>query len=245
MFGNSQDPVSNSDRLDLFGDYLLTEEDVDLISSFSGGNKQNIVSLMGILPYFSLFHSIYMRSITRLKDRYIRNQHRIEHDFKWSERESSTISSVRIGRHGRKWFVEREDWDKEYLEFEEKFILAEIEDGRTAHEAREKLQQKFISSETSSRFYNYFSGQYTTCVPITGSCSWPLGCVQNIPEHEDYPMIESLLSEREHSKPSTLYSREPDQSMCYIHNRWKTWNPVFDLGGILWCIFGDELNLDD
>ena len=242
MFGDSQDPVSNSDRLDLFGDYLLTEEDVDLISSFSGGNKQNIVSLMGILPYFSLFHSIYMRSVTRLKDRYIRNQHRIEHDFKWGERESSTISSVRIGRHGRKWFVEREDWDKEYLEFEEKFILAEIEDGRTALEAREKLQQKFISSETSSRFYNYFSGQYTTCVPITGSCSWPLGCVQNIPEHEDYPMIESLFSEREHSKPSTLYSREPDQSMCYIHNRWKTWNPVFDLGGILWCIFGDELN---
>ena len=129
------------------------------------------------------------------------------------------------------------DWDDEY----ERFLNCYIENrGLGPKEAVEEINQQRLGEDTSERFYEYFTGRETPLISIGGSCSWPLGCVQNL-DPAEFKFSDRLLSENEHSKPKSLFEYSANQKMCCTHNRWKAANPLFDVGGMLWCIFGEPL----
>ena len=248
---------------------VLEEFPVDLAARFAGGKPEQILALAGILPFFSLFSSIYFRSVTQGKksirvykrrgksketdEEYLQNK--VKSDDEGLDVEPNKINSGGIpkigGWEGRdRWYVEWEKYNTQYQAFRSELVVNFRETGKDDRNDWNKtsviewMNAHHLGEETAKRFYRYFSGVSKTSGkvktrPIKDSCAWPLGCVQNLP-HEESPYASSLCQEVEHSRPK-IYDPTVagDQYMCRIHNQWKTSNPMLDLGGILWCIYGD------
>ena len=148
----------------------------------------------------------------------------------------------------RRWFVEEERFMKQYNAFrrqlKEEFTDTNKDDRQDWNipAVEEWMKEKYLGRDTANRFWRYLSGAPTGQIrrrAIHDGCAWPLGCVQNLPV-EEAPFAGALCQESEHSRPKIYDSTaDGDQVMCRIHNQWKTSNPLMDLGGILWCIFGE------
>ena len=52
-------------------------------------------------------------------------------------------------------------------------------------------------------------------------------------------------SEEEHGRPHSLRPGDPNQRMCIVHNSWKSDNLLFDVIGVLYCIFGEGPPAED
>ena len=222
--GKEQRPVHNSEQFQYIADdsVPIDGETLLAISNFAGGNPLLIQTFMGIVPYFTLFHSMYLRAISRT------NGYTMEEDK----------GGLSIGTHGEKWKISRESYDAEYGTFLSDYqsLLggqAEI----SIPQVLEKLDTLFLGKAQRDRFFKYFTGGESPSTGTAGSCAWPLGCVQNLPA-EDFKFSYILGNEQEHSRPESLWFGAPTQEMCTLHNSWKTDNLLFDLTGILYCIFG-------
>lgn len=198
------------------------------ISEFSGGNSRLIQQTMHLMPYFTLFHTIYVRVIVKSED--------------YMSKSPLSKSNIDYDGGNRDWVVSKEDFTMEYNQFVYKVSK---ERGIGFDEALDDLASQNMGPETRDRFYEYFTGADLPSDNIsgTGSCAWPLGCVQNISDIDD--MAEELGSEKEHSRPKSLRDGQPNQRMCAIHNRWKGNNLLFDVIGILYCVFGDNSSAED
>jgi len=225
--GKPQHPIRDSHG----NPYQFQELDEDLlvaISEFSGGNAGLIQQTMHLMPYFTLFHTIYVRVV-------VKNENYMS---------KSPLSKNNIDDNGgdRDWFVNKEDFTMEYNQFVlevSKKLDIEIS------QAIEDLTKMNMGPKTKDRFYEYFTGgdRPSDNLSGTGSCAWPLGCVQNIYNFD--VRAEELGSEKEHSRPKSLRDGQPNQYMCAIHNRWKGHNLLFDVIGILYCVFGDNSSAED
>jgi len=230
------------DKLKPFGEgYPIDDPLIELISSFTGTNSGILNSVIAIMPYHSLFNSIYMRAVVANSQKYIKQQTTEEGGIK--------STSVWIGDMltGKQWAISPEDFKKEYQKFREEYKKFRFEkDGvkLTTLERKRALEEIHLGHETAERFRRYFSGEETPRRPISGSCAWPLGCVQNLPT-EEFPKSSDLLIHAEHSKPKILFQADADQTMCASHNMLKTNNTLFDVGGILWCILGEDQEAAD
>lgn len=255
-FENPQD-LSN-----LFHDFPF-----ETVAGFSGGKSQQIIAFAGIIPYFSLFSSMYFRATTQGSSTikiYERSGKKdpseiIEGNITDAigRKEGTVIPGIVQPDHlpsiggfsdRRKWYVE----EAKFLDELNKFTVLLKEDFNQSnkddrndwnnYQVKQWMEEHHMGTPTAKRFWKYFSGAPTQQIrrnPTKDGCGWPLGCVQNLPQ-EDAQYASSLSQEVEHSRPKTYDNRSKgDQYMCSIHNRWKTSNPLMDLGGMLWCIFGD------
>jgi hypothetical protein len=235
--GIHPEELARSNKLKPFGEgYPIDDPLIELISSFTGTNSGILNSVIAIMPYYSLFNSIYMRAVVANSHKYIKQQ---------TTEEGGIIStSVWIGDKltGKQWAISDEDFNKEYQKFRKEYRKFRFEkDGveLSTPELHRALKEIHLGYDTAERFRRYFSGEETPRRPISGSCAWPLGCVQNLPT-EEFPKSSNLLTHAEHSKPKILFQADADQTMCASHNMLKTNNTLFDVGGILWCILGPE-----
>jgi len=248
---------------------VLSDFPIDIVAEFAGGKPEQILAFAGILPYFSLFNSIYFRSLTqgdgaiRVYPRQSGSKGTLEQDFAhvedpkkyrdWYPPEQGNVrqgSIPKIGGWGsrRRWYVEQDWYMNEYHKFRRRLkenFQESQKDGRddwNIPNTQEWMEENNLGVETALRFYMYFSGAPTGQIrrrAIQDGCAWVLGCVQNLPM-QDAPFAAGLCQESEHSRPKIYDSQVAgDQVMCRIHNQWKTSNPLMDLGGILWCVFGD------
>lgn len=66
--------------------------------------------------------------------------------------------------------------------------------------------------------------------PREQACNFCLGCAQNLSQ-DDAPEARRLSWEHEHTRPQVLGGRDEidSASMCYLHNRIKNTNPLYDL----------------
>lgn len=210
----------------------LDSETIDSIAEFVGGNAKHILGIQRIIPYFSLFNGIYLRSISK-------NENYIHEKIK-TDGNGKKYASIWIGKDvnndGTKWAVTEEDFINEYRQFKAT-IGGKL--GIGGKELNDWLDKRKLGKETSERFWKYLSGKEVELGPISGTCAWPLGCVQNL-KSDEFKNSYKLGNEKEHSRPKTLYEYSADQSMCHYHNMIKTDNPIFDLGGVLNCIYAKE-----
>lgn len=66
--------------------------------------------------------------------------------------------------------------------------------------------------------------------PREQACNFCLGCAQNLSQN-DAPEARRLSWEHEHTRPQVLGGKDgiDSASMCYLHNRIKNTNPLYDL----------------
>jgi hypothetical protein len=265
------DELQHTDKFPDFAGMVatLSEFPLETAAAFSGAKQEQIISMSGIMPYFSLFSSMYFRALTqgddavRIYSRSPGQKNTMEQDFEhvesihppdsWYKPERGNVRSGSIPKIGgwlgrRRWFVERTRFMEEYKKFRMSLVTKFQESEKDNRQdwnisgVREWMAENYLGEETADRFWKYFSGVPTGQIrrkAIHDGCAWPLGCVQNLPVDEA-PFAGALCQEKEHSRPK-IYDPtvEGDQFMCRIHNQWKTSNPLMDLGGILWCIFGE------
>jgi hypothetical protein len=236
MFGQQQEKVwinSNFAHLPGEPEINIGQDVLEMISTFCGAESSGISLFQRVIPYFSLFSSIYFRVVSG-KANLISSAR--------SNDGEQIQSSIRFGElDGPEWKISRDDWDAEYEKFVNAYIASK--DDISVEIALAEIDDQSLGAGTSGRFYEYFTGIETPLISIGGSCSWPLGCVQNL-DPDEFRYSKHLLSENEHSKPKSLFDYKANQKMCCTHNRWKAANPLFDIGGILWCIFGQSVDLD-
>ena len=213
--GIPQRTVQHLDKLDE-GTFPVGSEMLASISDFVGGDPGLIQQFMSIIPHFTLFHSMYLRAVTQTLD---------------SIRRSPLCEEN--GNDGT-WQIQQESFNGQYANFLKSYC--QEHDLRTP-DAMISLDEMHMGMETRDRFYRYFSGFESQSLSTPGSCAWPLGCVQNLPEG-DSPLSSELGSQDEHSRPQSLWNTVPNQKMCTLHNRWKGDNLLFDIQGVLYCVFG-------
>lgn len=230
MTGIPQERVDDSDRLSYIDadSNPIDQEILKIISEFAGGEVSLIQSFMGILPYFSLFHTMYLSAISK-HEKYILNE---------EKNSEKGVNSLWIGSNEEKWRIEKAHYDTEYS-----FFMAQIQshlggaDTIKTPEVQEYLRERHMGPETRDRFFTYFTGGESQSLGTPGSCAWPLGCVQNL-NSEEFPYSDLLGNQEEHGRPKSLREATYSQHMCQLHNNWKSDNPLFDLRGILYCIYG-------
>ena len=219
--------------LDPNSEYLpIGDIEIQAISDFSGSNPSILKSFISIIPYFTLFHSIWMRAAARQPNKHLKTtQTKSGQKILW-------IGDVETDE---RWAISAEDYNKEYQKFKNLFrerMEAVSSRKISTIELQEELDRLHLGKETAERFRRYFSGEETPSQSISGSCANPQGCVQNLQEFAE--VGHKFVTEKEHSKPDVLWFGNADQKMCLTHNRWKSSNPMFDVGGMLWCILGNE-----
>ena len=213
--GIPQRTVQHLDKLD-GGTFPVDSEMLESISDFVGGDPGLIQQFMSIIPHFTLFHSMYLRAVTQTLD---------------SIRRSPLCEE---NENDATWLIQEESFNQEYGKFLQSFCQ---ERELITAEGLTLLDEMHMGLETRDRFYRYFSGLESQSLSTPGSCAWPLGCVQNLPEDAS-PFSSELGSQDEHSRPQSLWNTVPNQKMCTLHNRWKGDNLLFDIQGVLYCVFG-------
>jgi hypothetical protein len=223
--GKPQHPVRDGNGLP----YEVGEVDqavLKLISEFTGGNPVLLRQTMHLMPYFTLFHTMYVRAVLTSK----------------GALRKSPLTNMYIDNEDKDWGVDKLRFNKEYNRFVSSVSKTQGIDYQTAADL---LISQNMGPETRDRFYQYFTGGSlpSDVRPGTGSCAWPLGCVQNIMDFD--PPAEKLGREEEHGRPHSLRPGDSNQRMCIVHNRWKGDNLLFDVIGVLYCIFGEGPPAED